>query len=607
MPPPSEEVFSRERDATYRDLEVFLKAEVGLTAEGVEPVGFEVGFAGRGSEGEEPLSQTDPVEVRLPGARFHLNGRIDRIDRLRDGTYQVVDYKTGSLYWPAYTRVPPRAAAAARALRRRRRVAAPREDRPKGARCVGPLQLPDGQGRRPLEGAFAGRKPETVGRVRRGRLDIAGAGAFMARPDKKDSKFCERCDSPAVRRAAGCEAGGGEAQQRREHGARAVPHASRRTRMPEHTLRSRSGAPRLIKTRLDVNLLVEAGAGSGKTDSLAERMAAGIVSGHYVVEQMAAVTFTRKAAAELRGRFQLALEARLAKRPTGRREGAHRHALASLERLFAGTIHSFCARLLRERPVEARLAPGFTELDEAEDAEHAQAGVARLPGTASGPRLAGASGAHRTPTSYAPDLDNAFDTICTFEEVEFPAGRGQAARHAEPAWKALRAFLEQARRSFSRDDFGRHDVQGAAAPARRPAGCASPIASGPATRRAAQALGVGTLEHHPDWWADDTAEKKRLAAETARLLADFQARTVRPFLAAWRQYHLPPGGDAAGRRARVRARGAVPRADAELQRPAAGRRAPPARPSRASAVRSRRSTAGSSSTSSRTPIPSRPR
>ena len=39
-------------------------------------------------------------------------------------------------------------------------------------------------------------------------------------------------------------------------------------------------------------------------------------------------------------------------------------ALANLERFFAGTIHSFCARLLRERPVEAGVSPGFTELDE---------------------------------------------------------------------------------------------------------------------------------------------------------------------------------------------------------------------------------------------------
>src|SRR5579862_7515656 len=65
---------------------------------------------------------------------------------------------------------------------------------------------------------------------------------------------------------------------------------------------------RFIREELLTNILVEAGAGSGKTQMLAERMAAGVAAGVYKIEQMAAVTFTRKAASELRGRFHLALE-----------------------------------------------------------------------------------------------------------------------------------------------------------------------------------------------------------------------------------------------------------------------------------------------------------
>src|SRR5260370_10467878 len=64
----------------------------------------------------------------------------------------------------------------------------------------------------------------------------------------------------------------------------------------------------LIRERLDVNLLVEAGAGPGKTECLARRMAMGVLEGRYQVQQMAAVTFTPKAAAELRARFPLTLE-----------------------------------------------------------------------------------------------------------------------------------------------------------------------------------------------------------------------------------------------------------------------------------------------------------
>ena len=92
---------------------------------------------------------------------------------------------------------------------------------------------------------------------------------------------------------------------------------------------------------------------------------------------MAAVTFTRKAASELRGRFHLALEAELSRaRGETHAEGAEpariariESALSNLESFFAGTIHSFCARLLRERPVESGVSPGFTELDETQDFE----------------------------------------------------------------------------------------------------------------------------------------------------------------------------------------------------------------------------------------------
>ena len=115
---------------------------------------------------------------------------------------------------------------------------------------------------------------------------------------------------------------------------------------------------RLIREELLTNILVEAGAGSGKTEMLAERMASGVAAGLYLVEHLAAVTFTRKAASELRGRFHLALERELAKArdesrpdysPDPERVARLVSALSNLERFFAGTIHSFCARLLRER------------------------------------------------------------------------------------------------------------------------------------------------------------------------------------------------------------------------------------------------------------------
>ena len=106
-----------------------------------------------------------------------------------------------------------------------------------------------------------------------------------------------------------------------------------------------------IAKELDTTMLVEAAAGTGKTTSMIGRMVALLESGRCrSVEHMAAVTFTRKAAAELRARFQVALEKRAASAEGSARKNLG-EAASHIERCFIGTIHSFCARLLRERPV----------------------------------------------------------------------------------------------------------------------------------------------------------------------------------------------------------------------------------------------------------------
>ncbi|MYK69102.1 MAG: AAA family ATPase [Gammaproteobacteria bacterium] len=125
-----------------------------------------------------------------------------------------------------------------------------------------------------------------------------------------------------------------------------------------------------VRTELRTSFLVEAGAGSGKTTLLVERMVALVESGETEVARIAAVTFTRKAAAELRERFQVALERRYREaRPDpaeGERAARLRDAIDGVDRAFLGTIHAFCARLLRERPIEAGLDPEFQEAQEAE-------------------------------------------------------------------------------------------------------------------------------------------------------------------------------------------------------------------------------------------------
>lgn len=122
----------------------------------------------------------------------------------------------------------------------------------------------------------------------------------------------------------------------------------------------------LIHDELDRTILVEAAAGTGKTTEMVGRMVALISEGKCEIDRLAAVTFTHKAAAELRGRFRVELEKAVLGADESRRK-LLAAALSKVDRCFIGTIHSFCARLLRERPIEAGVDMDFNELDELDD------------------------------------------------------------------------------------------------------------------------------------------------------------------------------------------------------------------------------------------------
>lgn len=119
-----------------------------------------------------------------------------------------------------------------------------------------------------------------------------------------------------------------------------------------------------IRTKLDTTMLVEAGAGSGKTTLMVDRLLAYIARGT-PVDQLAAVTFTKKAANELRQRLEARIEQQ-AREQTGETRDRFVTALRDRERMFIGTVHAFCGRVLREHALDAGLPPDFTELDESE-------------------------------------------------------------------------------------------------------------------------------------------------------------------------------------------------------------------------------------------------
>jgi ATP-dependent exoDNAse (exonuclease V) beta subunit len=104
-------------------------------------------------------------------------------------------------------------------------------------------------------------------------------------------------------------------------------------------------------------VFVSAGAGTGKTAVLVERVVRAVTERGLDVDSILVITYTRRAAGELRTRIRAALAER------------GRHDLArELDGAWISTIHGFCARLLRAYPLAAGLDPHFRELDEAQAA-----------------------------------------------------------------------------------------------------------------------------------------------------------------------------------------------------------------------------------------------
>jgi len=110
----------------------------------------------------------------------------------------------------------------------------------------------------------------------------------------------------------------------------------------------------LAVERREGPMLLSANAGSGKTAVLTERVVRAVLEDGLRLDGLLVITFTEKAAGELRTRIRAGLAAR----------GARAEA-RDTERAWISTIHGFCARVLRAHAVAAGLDPSFTVLDEA--------------------------------------------------------------------------------------------------------------------------------------------------------------------------------------------------------------------------------------------------
>ena len=204
--------------------------------------------------------------------------------------------------------------------------------------------------------------------------------------------------------------------------------------------------------RRDGDLLLDAGAGSGKTSVLVERFARAVLEDGVDVSAILAITFTDKAAAELRDRIRTRL----------RELGAEQAARAT-EGAFISTIHGFCARVLRTHALAAGIDPAFAVLEQS-DAErladaafddaledlgqNAAGGVELIASYAAGPLRGAILGAYaelrsrgaRRPTlprlPAAPDLDRLRD------ELERAAARAadELGGIAEPSTRVVQAL-----------------------------------------------------------------------------------------------------------------------------------------------------------------------
>jgi ATP-dependent helicase/nuclease subunit A len=126
-----------------------------------------------------------------------------------------------------------------------------------------------------------------------------------------------------------------------------------RTLMSRHEPRALTGEQEEAVARRGESLMLSAGAGSGKTSVLVERFARAVLEDGVAPGRILAITFTERAAEELRERVAARLQ-----------NARDREAARALESAFVGTFHGFCARLLRANAVPAGIDANFAILQE---------------------------------------------------------------------------------------------------------------------------------------------------------------------------------------------------------------------------------------------------
>ena len=400
-PPADELAFHSRRRELARALRTFLSEEERYCqTHNARPVALEASIGMTPSGPGTTFDSQEPVALRLAGGdQIRVNGRVDRIDLAhpQGGSleYRIIDYKSGGSR--RFKNPGEKAFDKGRRLQHGlymamiQHVVASRTDlHPEAVVTRFNYLFPGASaGGERLE--WTAEQLSGTKQLVEQLCQIVAAGAFLPTTDSKDCSFCDYQSvcGPTVFQTA---------RQKLEHGTQPLSdqHASLQTLFndiktvgraePAQKIFSNNPPPlepvldplpgdpedqiarKAIRENLHTSMLVEASAGTGKTTCMVDRMLSLVQTGTARASDIAAITFTRKSAAELRRRFREALEHRLRKAKNNPEfsDQERKNLGAALEHgegLVIGTVHSFCGRLLRERPIEAGIDPAAEELD----------------------------------------------------------------------------------------------------------------------------------------------------------------------------------------------------------------------------------------------------
>jgi ATP-dependent helicase/nuclease subunit B len=189
MPPPSLEVAERERREFLEDLDLFVDNEAA-SATLSKPLAFEVAF-GRGAEGDvEPLSNTAPVNIKAGGVTIRIAGRVDRIDQLPDGTFEIVDYKTGRYYDKGWQGTFAGGRRLQHALYGLAAVELLKKVQAKPKVSAAQYYFPSRKGRLERK-RIPAQSTAQVGKVVADLREVITKGLFIHTPDSDDCRFCD--------------------------------------------------------------------------------------------------------------------------------------------------------------------------------------------------------------------------------------------------------------------------------------------------------------------------------------------------------------------------------------------------------------------------------